>query len=271
MELRKLTPAIHEKVWGSSKTLPWLPDPEDVKIGELWFSAPEVFPVLVKLLFTTEKLSVQVHPDDSYARAHGEIRGKTEMWHILRAEPDATIAFGLREPVSKERLEAAALTGEIVNLLDWVPARVGDTFFVPAGTIHAIGGGLAVCEVQQLSDVTYRLYDYQRKPTRDLHIYDSLAVARLTPQEGYRTSRRLGTPRQVLAECEYFRTERVDIQDSAECPSSDLSAIYIAIAGEGRIAGQDFRAGEAWLSPAGSPDFAIEAASASFVIASGRP
>ena len=125
-------------------------------------------PLLVKLLFTSDNLSVQVHPGDAYAREHHNSRGKTEMWHILRAEPEAKIALGLRERVTPERLREAAQSGEIMELLNWVPARPGDTFFVPAGTIHAIGGGLALCEMQQHSDITYRLYDYGRP--RELHL-----------------------------------------------------------------------------------------------------
>ena len=143
-------------------------------------------PLLVKFLFTSDRLSVQVHPDDVYARAHGHERGKTEMWHILSAEPGATVALGLREAATGEQVSAAALNGDIVDMLQWIPAQAGDTFFVPSGTIHAIGGGLAICEIQQLSDVTYRLFDYQREPKRPLHLKESLEVATLTPADGRR-------------------------------------------------------------------------------------
>ena len=168
MSIRKLTagePLV--KVWGSPATEPWLNNPERRQIGEIWFSAPAAMPLLVKFLFTSERLSVQVHPDDDYARAQGHERGKTEMWHILRAEPGATVALGLREEATRERVRAAALNGVIVEMLEWIPVQAGDTFFVPAGTIHAIVGGLAICEIQQLSDVTYRLFDYQREPRRE--------------------------------------------------------------------------------------------------------
>src|SRR3954454_18060103 len=121
MVLSKLTPVIHDKVWGSSDTLPFLANPESRKIGEIWFAAPDVLPILVKLLFTSERLSVQVHPDDSYARSHGSECGKTEMWHILRAEPGATVALGLNGPASKALVRSAALDGTIVDLLRWVP------------------------------------------------------------------------------------------------------------------------------------------------------
>lgn len=269
MPLQKLTPGIRDKVWGSPLTEPWLKNPEGRKIGEIWFAAPEILPILVKFLFTSDRLSVQVHPDDAYAQAHGEVRGKTEMWHVLRAEPGAAVGVGLREPVPQELLRNAALNGAIVDILKWIPVRAGDTFFVPAGTIHLMGGGLVLCEIQQFSDATYRLYDYQRQPERPLHLEDALAVAHLAPAEGRRRATPIGEGRQLLAECEYFRTERLDLSGSAECAASTQPAIYVAIAGEGSIAGEPFRAGEAWLALAGSPAFAIEAANAAFVIALG--
>jgi len=259
--VRKLTPAIHEKVWGSGQTEPWLNNPEGRRIGEIWFAAPEVMSVLVKLLFTSERLSVQVHPGDAYARTHGGEFGKTEMWHVLRAEPDATVALGLREAVSGERLREAAFNGDIVDLLDWVPARIGDTFFVPAGTIHAIGAGLVLCEIQQYSDVTYRLFDYQRKPERELHLEDSLAVACLeaTPHSACR----------LPVECEYFRTEKLEVRGAVRTLAAARHRMFLAIAGDGKIAEEPFRAGEAWLVPAGTPSFSIESAEADFIIASG--
>jgi mannose-6-phosphate isomerase len=268
MSIRKLVPEIYEKVWGSPLTEPWLANPECRKIGEIWFSAPEALPVLVKLLFTTERLSVQVHPGDVYAQAHGSACGKTEMWHVLRAEPDATIAFGLRERAAKKRIRAAALSGEIVGMLRWVPARPGDTFFVPAGTIHAIGGGLAICEIQQLSDVTYRMFDYHREPPRPLHLDDSLAVAKLIPADERRAAKPGAKGRELLAKCKYFRTERLTVNGVLRCSPSSQPAIYVAVAGEGTIAHEPFRSGEAWLVPASEAAFSIESADAAFVIAS---
>jgi len=261
MAIRKLTPEIHEKVWGSKLTAPWLANPEGRKIGEIWFSAPEALPVLVKLLFTSDRLSVQVHPDDVYAQSHGGERGKTEMWHILRADAKAKIALGPLERLTEETVRASVVNGDIVDLLRWIPARAGDTFFIPAGTIHAIGSGLAICEVQQHSDLTYRLFDYHRKPERPLHIEDSLAVAQLEPYT-------LGP--EALADCEYFQTARVSVQGAMPFSTASLPAIYIAVAGQGMIAGEPFHAGEAWLIPGGDPEFAIESTDAAFVIASAK-
>ena len=268
MSIRKLIPDVLDKVWGSLSTEPWLANPEGRKIGEIWFSAPEVMPVLVKFLFTSDRLSVQVHPDDAYARDHGHERGKTEMWYVLRAEPGATIAHGLRDTVTGEKVRAAALNGDIVDMLQWTPAQAGDTFFVPAGTIHAIGGGLAICEIQQLSDVTYRLFDYQREPRRPLHLKESLEVAILAPADGRRRGVVLAAGHELLTECEHFRTELLKIAGSFRCVATRGPAIYVAIRGEGTIAGDAFRAGEAWLVPGGMPTFEIAAASAEFIVAS---
>src|SRR3984885_15648882 len=113
---RRLAATAYEKVWGSPDTEPWWGNPGRRNIGEIWFSASDSVPLLVKLLFTSDNLSVQVHPDDDYARRHHGSRGKTEMWHILRAEPDSKIALGLRDKVTAERLREAAITGEIMEL-----------------------------------------------------------------------------------------------------------------------------------------------------------
>lgn len=148
------------------------------KIGELWFDGPADAPLLVKYLFTSDRLSVQVHPNDEQARARG-LRGKSECWYVVEAEPGASIGLGLKRKVTADGLHAAALDGSIVELLDWRPVTAGDFLAVPAGTIHAIGGGITLVEIQQNSDVTYRLYDYGRP--RELHLDDALAVANRGP------------------------------------------------------------------------------------------
>ena len=140
----KLLAKAVPKVWGATKLEPWYRDAAE-KIGEIWLEHPDGvrLPLLVKFLYTSEALSVQVHPSDEYARRHENSYGKTEMWVILRAEPGARIAHGLRETVSRERLREAALSGEIEGLLNWVTVEAGDVLFTPAGVIHAIGAGLA--------------------------------------------------------------------------------------------------------------------------------
>lgn len=249
-----------EKVWGTPLTQPWLQNSARQAIGEIWFEASAEWPLLIKLLFTSAKLSVQVHPDDAYAQAHGELHGKTEMWHVLRAEPGAQVALGLRERLTPARLREASLSGEIETLLNWVPAKVGDTFFVPAGTIHVVGAGLVLCEVQQLSDVTYRLYDYGRP--RPLHLDDAIAVAILDPYPPV-----VQPEGPILVDCRYFRTERLEVTGSAVFPARLKTALCVAIEGEGMIAGQPFQPGEAFEVPAGGDAFEIQSPKASFIIA----
>lgn len=150
-------------------------------VGEIWFDDPaDPNPeLLVKLLFTSERLSIQVHPDNEAARTRGFARGKDEAWYILDAEPGASIALGPKQAVTADKLRGAALDGSIEELVDWRPVRAGDFLFSPAGTVHAIGAGLRLIEIQQNLDLTYRLYDYGRP--RELHLEDGIAVATLTP------------------------------------------------------------------------------------------
>jgi mannose-6-phosphate isomerase len=233
--ISKLSSAAHEKVWGAPNTEPWYRNPERRNIGEVWFAASDSVPLLVKILFTSDTLSVQVHPKDEYANAHHNSRGKTEMWHILRAEPEAKIALGLRKALKPQQLRDVARSGEIMDLLNWLPVRAGNTFFVPAGTIHAIGGGIVLCEVQQHSDITYRLYDYGRG--RELHLDHAIAVSNLKPQN----SAEVGLP----VESDYFLTDRIEIKGSMRT-RSDARKLYIALAGQGSFEGQHFQPGDAF-------------------------
>jgi mannose-6-phosphate isomerase len=231
----RLTPSFREKIWGSRRLEPWFPN-SDLKIGEVWFEDAEDSPLLIKFIFTSEKLSVQVHPDDEYARAHHQSRGKTEMWHILAAEPGAKIAAGFRQPISRERLREASVSGEIEQLLAWHDARPGDTFYIPAGTVHAIGAGLALCEIQQRSDITYRLYDYGRP--RELHLERAVEVSRLEPYVALR-------PREdnVLVNCDYFVTRRIALVGSK---MSLEAGFAIVLHGTGAIGGEAVKPGEVW-------------------------
>ena len=227
--LTRLTPRPVRKVWGSKRLEPLFPDNPE-KIGEVWFEGVPDLPLLIKFLFTTEPLSVQVHPE-----------GKTEMWHILAAEPGAKIAAGFREPITEQRLRESALSGEIEQLLEWHEARPGDTFFIPAGTVHAIGAGLTLCEIQQWSDVTYRLYDYGRR--RELHLDEGVRVSRLGPHAARQNARE-----GVLVSCPFFTTEKVRVDGKV---SRDARMIVV-LEGSLQIGGQPARAGEVWHSDAGT-------------------
>jgi len=238
----RLTPEPLEKVWGSTDLEPWFPN-QAKPTGEVWFTGVPDSPLLIKFLFTAAKLSVQVHPGDAYAQLHHGSAGKTEMWHVLRAAPDARIAAGFREDISERQLREAARTGEIVELLQWYDARVGDTFFIPAGTVHAIGEGLVLCEIQQNSDVTYRVYDYGRP--RELHLDHAANVSRRGPHAA--RSRPQGTR---LASCEYFTTDRILVAGTlSHRPEQGSREWWIVLEGSLEIGGQPARTGDVYYVP----------------------
>ena len=198
-----------ERVWGRRDLAgPFVPPAELAQrpIGEIWFESAADAPLLVKYLFTAERLSIQVHPDDRAARALGYARGKDEAWFVLDAEPGTVIGLGLRRAMEREELRAAAAHGSIEQLLEWRAVRVGDVFYSPAGTVHAIGGGLSLVEIQQNLDLTYRLYDYGRG--RELHLDEAVAVADLGPWAGPFEPIEAGPGRTVLAAGGAFVLER---------------------------------------------------------------
>lgn len=246
---QRIEPVFLEKVWGSHHLEPLFPNSEK-RIGEVWFTADDL-PLLVKFLFTSDRLSVQVHPGDDYAHRHHESKGKTEMWHILRADPGAQVALGFREELSPQQFRQAAESGEIVDLLCWIDAKPGDTFLVPAGTVHAIGAGLSLCEIQQRSDITYRIYDYGRP--RELHLEDALNVSCCGPRHGVEPRRG-----DLLAACDYFQTEDMPVAGAVLYqPDPRRLHLLITLAGTGQIAGQKFGPGEVWRVPAGAQPFEI--------------
>jgi mannose-6-phosphate isomerase len=175
----KLSRQYVEKPWGRTQLPPMFDAPAGKRIGEVWFTGADDLPLLAKYIFTSERLSIQVHPNDQQARQCGLPQGKNECWYILDAEPQATLGLGLKREVSSEELRQAALDGSIEELMDWRPVQAGDFFYVPAGTIHAIGAGISLLEFQQNADITYRLYDYGRP--RELHLEEAIAVARPGP------------------------------------------------------------------------------------------
>ena len=203
MTLARLDHCLVAKPWGRTD-LPAAFGSVEEPIGEVWFGdAHDLPPLLVKWLFTAERLSVQVHPDDVQAAARGLPSGKEECWVVVAAEPGAHLGIGTRAPLDAEALRAAALSGEIATLLDWKAVAAGDWFHIAPGTVHAIGAGVTLIEVQQHADVTYRLYDYGRP--RALHIDDGVAVSRAEPYRDPRHGRlgTAGTP-VLLSSCDSF-------------------------------------------------------------------
>jgi len=239
----RLQPSLREKVWGRTQLAPFFPDSTE-RIGEAWYLTDHELPLLVKLIFTSERLSVQVHPDDG----EDGPRGKTEMWHILAADPGATIALGFREPLTRERLREATLSGEIEHLVNWIPVKVGDTFFTPAHTVHAIGAGIVLCEIQQNSDVTYRLWDYGRP--RPIHVEQAVPISDLTVHPGAVIPTAIGKGHEALVWSKHFITELVRLEAGEEFnPSAETCQLWICIAGAGAIGGQTVNAGEVWMLP----------------------
>lgn len=182
MTLEILPRHFVEKPWGQAN-LPAEFGGRAEKVGEIWFDRPDAsLPLLCKWLFTSEKLSVQVHPNDQQARARGHASGKEECWVVTTADEGATLGIGLKEMLSESELRDASLSGEIEHILEWKPVKPGDWFYIPAGTVHAIGAGVQLVEIQQNADITYRLYDYGRP--RELHLEDGVEVANTAPYTG---------------------------------------------------------------------------------------
>ncbi|HEX9932522.1 MAG TPA: class I mannose-6-phosphate isomerase [Allosphingosinicella sp.] len=245
----ELSPRPVERIWGRTD----LPPPFDGlagdrgPIGEIWFEAPgEPEPeLLVKYLFTSDVLSVQVHPDDGQARRRGLRSGKDEAWLILDAEPGATIGMGLVREIGREELRAAALSGGIERLLDRRAVRRGEILYSPAGTIHAIGAGLSLIEIQQNCDVTYRLYDHGRG--RELHLNEAVSVARPAPYVPPPAPAAPGDGREVHVAGGNFVLERWTGARTVPLGGAGAGAILlIPVIDSGSVDGRPLRAGSVW-------------------------
>lgn len=267
----RLTPQLHGKIWGSTALEPWFAAPAE-PIGEVWYTAAPPLPLLPKMIFTRERLSVQVHPNDIQARSRGLSNGKTEMWHVLRAAPGATIGLGFRRKLKKDEVRQAALSGAIEELIEWIPVRAGDTVFTPAGTVHALGAGLVICEIQQTSDTTYRLYDYGRP--RELHLDEALTVADLGPaaERPFSTAPLGDGELRRLVNCQYFTTELLAASNEVLLPGprQQFRLIFV-IEGTGVIAGLPYRAGDCWLLPDTAGEVRLQPMTPSRFLRTGPP
>lgn len=235
----RLAPWFSERPWGRMSLRPWFAETgKHEPVGEAWLTGPEnvidtgpwegktlraavaeqgralagedgaEFPLLIKLLFPNDKLSVQVHPDDSQAQAMGQPRGKTECWYVLEAEPGAAIALGLKRGATADSVREGVEAGTLETLMRWVPVSVGDMVFVDAGTVHAIGPGVVLLETQQTCDITFRMYDYGR--ARELHVEQALKVMRAQTAAGKVPPRQMnGFTR--LIEQRYFVVDRYEL------------------------------------------------------------
>jgi mannose-6-phosphate isomerase len=294
-----IQPHFDPRIWGYRDLRPWFDvTAGDEPIGEVWLtgdqcrvasghhagkSLGQLFaeapaelmgsiahpgsPLLMKIIFAKEKLSVQVHPDDAMAHKYGEPRGKTECWYTLSAEPGAAVALGLKPGVSMDEVRAGIHNGTLESFLNSVPVAKGDMVFVDAGTVHAIWPGAILFETQQYSDTTYRMYDYGRP--RELHIEKSLEATKLATRSGKIPAQVL-SDRTVLIDVEYFRIERIAVEKSRPSstlrrdgePQSGLSYLFAAD-GAARLVSDAFApieipARNIVVVPAASPEFTVE-------------
>ena len=278
----RLEPVFSPRPWGARSLAPFFPEKTGLAdpLGEAWMTGGEcrfangpfvgrtlgsawpempsewagtrantadTFPLLVKFIFPEEKLSVQVHPDDNYAARHEQAaggKGKTEMWYALRARAGAEVMVGLKPEVTLESFARAIAEGTAEQCLVHVPVSQGDAIFVPAGTTHTIGPGLVLCEIQEQSDLTYRVYDYNRRDangrSRELHIEKALEVMRFGPQSGGKIDpvriHEEGAEKTYFASCPYFETTRWEFSGPVSMGSStEYFDLLIFLEGSGVI------------------------------------
>lgn len=225
----------------------------------------EYFPILIKLIDAKDNLSVQVHPDNEYAiRVEGEY-GKTEMWYIVDCDEGAELLYGFKNNISKDEFERRIKDNTLLEVTNSVPVHKGDVFFIESGTLHAIGKGILIAEIQQNSNTTYRIYDYGRvgadgKP-RQLHIDKAVEVTELTPPK-YPTKamgeliQKAGYTTQLLSQCEYFRVNKIDTEDKCTLNASEASFNSILVLdGHGEIDGVELKKGDSCFIPAGYGEY----------------
>lgn len=240
-------------------------------LGRLCRSIDDV--PIIKLIDAKESLSIQVHPDDEYAQSKGFPCGKSEMWYVIDAEDGAEIVYGVKKELTQEEFENHINGGTLEEILNFVPVKKGDVFYIPAGTLHAIGGGILIAEVQQNSNLTYRVYDYNRRDSegrlRELHIEDAIGCASLVPTDIKQSCCNMdelklpfGSSR-ILCACDYFVTtlEKVDGK-AIRAGSNDAYRHFLILDGEGLIEiGNkiyNIKKGDSILMPPTNIDYCID-------------
>jgi mannose-6-phosphate isomerase len=247
MPIHRLVAHAVEKPWGRTDIPSHVAANDGSRVGEVWFSPEEGInlPLLVKYIFTSENLSVQVHPNDEQAQQCGMAGGKSECWYVLDAAPGARLGIGMCQDLTSEELRSAALDGSIEALMEWKPVERGSFYYIPAGTVHAIGGGVTLVEIQQNNDVTYRLYDYGRP--RELHLDEGVAVSVPEPY---------GLPDRIVAETAEerligfaapFTLDLVQGQAQGRREIKGEMSWFIPLAGAGTLNGESWQPGECWL------------------------
>ncbi len=297
MELYKLQPACADYLWGGTKLKErWNKKSEKLPLAESWelsvheagkslvASGPrrgtpladlltkadwgenaqgfEDFPIMIKLIDAAQNLSVQVHPDDAYALVHEGGPGKTEMWYILEAEEGAGIYCGLKERVTPKEYTRHIEEGTVTTLLNFYAVRPGECYFIPAGTVHAIGAGAVILEIQQNSNLTYRVYDYNRRDAqgnlRELHIEKARTVSKLEPSAPKAVPKEHGPGMRQLAASRYFSAYEYTCEEPFTFTVDGRSfAAVTFVEGGGSIGGQPFEKGDSFFAPAGLGEITV--------------
>ena len=284
MELVKLNPIVKDYIWGGTYFKNFNKGLSSDRVSECWelsvrdndssiiASGPDkgkrlvdvltkedigpvmdrfpYFPLLIKLIDAKENLSVQVHPSDDYALKYEDSFGKSEMWHIIAADKGSGLYVGLNKDYSKEEIEKALKEGNILNCLNFFEVKPGDTFIINPGTIHAIGAGVRLIEIQQNSNLTYRLYDYNRLDQfgnpRELHIKKALDVI------DYRQFKVVKSNNEVLADNQYFTVKEVNFDNELEINANDKAFIsFTFLEGKGKVNDIDFNQYDTFFLPYG--------------------
>jgi mannose-6-phosphate isomerase len=249
---------VLRRPWGVLDLMPWNSAPNDGhSAGEVWYERPgkpAIAPsLLLKLLFTSQPLSIQVHPDDVHAQAMGLPNGKTEAWYVLSAAPGAKVALGLKQHVTSQQLQAAADDGSIADLVAWRAVAVDDVISVPAGTIHAIGAGLVIAEVQQRSDATFRLFDYGRR--RELDVQRAITVANTGRADVQLRTSPLTAERTLLVCNPHFVFERIELPPGSMWSlQAERETWLLALKGDARTGPSNIGKGDAIFAHSESVD-----------------
>ena len=290
-KIYKLTPALKDNIWGGNKLRGYGKESEKDRIAESWelsFTQGgeakisdgremseafprsawgtladkfHAFPVLTKFIDAREKLSVQVHPSDSYALEHEGQFGKTEMWYVVEADEGAGLYMGLERKCGTDEFAKAVADGTVEKLLSFKQVKKGDVYFIPSGTIHAIGEGVVIFEIQQNSTLTYRLYDYMRRDKegnlRELHVDKAMKVSLLEP---YTEAVFNENDDSLIGTCEYFETRKytLNFTKMAFNVENDSFLSITCVSGEGTVNGEKMLLGDTFFSPAGSGEIVVE-------------
>lgn len=290
-KIYKLTPSLKDNIWGGNKLRAYGKSSDKDRIAESWelsftnggeakiYDGREMsaafpreawgtacqrfhaFPVLTKFIDAKDNLSVQVHPSDAYALENEGQFGKTEMWYVVEADEGAGLYMGLERECDADEFAAAVADGTVEKLLSFKKVKRGDVYFIPSGTIHAIGAGVVIFEIQQNSTLTYRLYDYMRRDKdgnlRELHVEKAMKVSLLEPYSEREFDK---NDESLIGVCEYFETHKYKLNFAKiTFKVTDNSFLSITcVGGEGTIEGEKITLGDTFFIPAGSGDITVE-------------